>query len=76
VKNKSKLHIRRCHLCTGVTENEGAPVDKCLHCGKPMAPFYFFDELDVTPLSDAEVRVEAQLKAGQRTPVRGFTAYW
>lgn len=76
MKKHKKLHFRRCHLCDGVTENEGVPVDKCGHCGKPMAPFYFFDDHAVAPLSDVELRVDLPPKTGQRFPVRGFTAYW
>jgi len=41
-----------------------------------MAPFYFFDELKVSPLSDAETREAEEPIPGERRPVRGFTAYW
>ena len=76
MKKIVRLHIRRCHLCAGVTENESAPVDRCTHCGKSMAPFYFFDDVSVSPLSDVDVRSTELCHAGQRVPVRGFTAYW
>jgi len=76
MKKKIRLHIRRCHLCNGVTECEDNVVDRCLHCGKHMAPFYFFNEMEVTPLSDFDLRMPPCLKAGERIPVRGFTAYW
>lgn len=71
-----RLHFRRCHLCSGVSENEEIPVEKCQHCGKPMAPFYFFNDLEVIPVSEAEIRLDQPLKSGQRVPVRGFTAFW
>ena len=71
-----RLHIRRCHLCHGVTENEDCPVDRCQHCGKPMAPFYFFNEAEVAPLSESELQPTPILRSGERKPIRGFTAYW
>jgi hypothetical protein len=39
-----------------------------------MAPFYFFDDLEVAPMSDDDFRPVHQ--QGARSPVRGFTAYW
>jgi hypothetical protein len=76
-KGCQKLHIRRCHLCGGISENEGSAVTKCGHCGKSMAPFYFFDDTEVIPFSDdVECELEAPKYAGERKPVRGFTAYW
>lgn len=76
MKKKNRLHIRRCHLCSVVTEREGEVVDRCGNCGKAMAPFYFFNELEVSPLSDFDLRMPLCLKAGERIPVRGFTAFW
>ena len=73
-KEDQRLHFRRCHICNGVSESEGALVAHCGHCGKPMAPFYFFDDLDVAPMSDDDFRPPHQ--QGARSPVRGFTAYW
>jgi hypothetical protein len=75
-RNSQRLHIRRCHLCEGVTESEGSPVIRCHHCGKSMAPFYFFDESEVIPHSDVEGELDGPRKPGERKPVRGFTAYW
>lgn len=76
MKKKVRLHIRRCHLCDGVTECESDPVNRCQHCGKSIAPFYFFDDYEVTPLSDVEMRPGDERKTGQRSPLRGFSAYW
>lgn len=76
MKKIYRLHFRRCHLCEGVTESEGAPVKSCGHCGKPMAPFYFFNEAEVVPLSEYELRPAEECRMGERTPIRGFTAYW
>lgn len=77
MKETKRLHIRRCHLCSGVTECEGNPVSRCQHCGKAMAPFYFFDETEVVPHSDLDEGADVPpQRAGERKPVRGFTAYW
>lgn len=76
MKKSKRLHFRRCHLCEGVTESEGSPVISCGHCRKPMAPFYFFNEAEVEPLSEYEPRPINENRPGERTPIRGFTAYW
>jgi hypothetical protein len=77
MKKTKRLHFRRCHLCSGVSESEGEIVDRCLHCGKPMAPFYFFNDAEVTPFSEFEPRpAEEGRLPDERVPVRGFTAYW
>lgn len=73
------LHYRRCHLCDHVTEQAGEVVTKCDHCGKHMAPFYFFNEVEVTPYSDNDMRPEPptiEQLARERIPVRGFSSYW
>jgi hypothetical protein len=75
-KKAVRVHIRRCHLCSGVTEAEGALVERCRHCGKTMAPFYFFNEVEVQPWSEAEMRMPVILNWGERKPVRGLTAVW
>ena len=77
MKKTKRLHFRRCHLCSGISESEEAPVDRCAHCGKPMAPFYFFNDAEVMPLSESETRPPDDRRApGERKPVIGFTAYW
>jgi len=76
MKKTKRRHFRRCHLCQGITESEGAPVSRCMHCGKHMAPFYFFNEAEVPPLSEDGLRPDYECRSGERFPVRGFTAYW
>jgi hypothetical protein len=71
---KALTHIRRCHICSKVTEKEYEIVKSCEHCGKVMAPFYFFNEQEVDPISDCEG--EPIWRLGERKPVRGFTAFW
>ncbi|RYZ74040.1 MAG: hypothetical protein EOP05_09540 [Proteobacteria bacterium] len=73
VSTKS-VHIRRCHICNGVTESDGKDVKACEHCGKSMAPFYFFNDEEVAPHSDHEPR--PLRTAGKVVPILGFTAYW
>jgi rRNA maturation endonuclease Nob1 len=70
----TRTHFRRCHICGTVTENEGKAVQRCTHCGKAMAPFYFFDEDKVDALSESDPR--PVVLPGLRSPVRGLTAYW
>lgn len=74
MSDKFRVHIRRCHICEAVTERVGALVNRCDQCGKPMAPFYFFDERSTPPYSEEDLRPPRQ--NGERTPVRGFTAFW
>lgn len=78
-KKKSKpsqvfTHIRRCHCCNGVTESDGKDVKACDHCGKSMAPFYFFNDDQVEPHTDHDLR--PLRPSGKVVPVLGFTAYW
>jgi len=73
-KKGSGVHIRRCHMCGAVTEREGALVEKCRDCGKPMAPFYYFDDRRVPICSEMDLRPRQHL--GERSPVRGLTAFW
>ncbi|MEK7357479.1 MAG: hypothetical protein AAB250_13590 [Bdellovibrionota bacterium] len=73
-KFASCVHIRRCHICGGITESDGQVVSKCGHCGKAMAPFYFFNEAETAPATDSELRPPSI--PGDRSPVRGLTAIW
>ncbi|OFZ29015.1 MAG: hypothetical protein A2622_13050 [Bdellovibrionales bacterium RIFCSPHIGHO2_01_FULL_40_29] len=86
---KSKIHIRRCHVCSTVNEQENDFVTKCDGCGKSLAPFMFFDERNEF---DPSCRVtagnmnidEVRLKSGslydhmksQYPPLWGITVYW
>lgn len=74
MKESTATHIRRCHICEAVTEKDGALVSHCGQCGKPMAPFYFFNEADVQPYSEHDLRPPSG--EGDRTPIRGLTAFW
>lgn len=78
---ESVCHIRRCHVCGSVTESEGSAVHKCAHCGKHLAPFYYFDESKLEGLLDGgfylSVWKNAQdLPAGSYQPIWGLSTYW
>lgn len=73
-KRKKRLYFRRCHICDGITECVGHRVEHCAVCGKPMAPFYFFDDSQAPIDSDFALRPNKRTKG--RMPVRGLTAYW
>jgi hypothetical protein len=64
---------RRCHICGGVCE---APknVRRCSQCGKPFAPFYYFNDEYTPILTEGELRPPSL--AGQWKPIHGLTAYW
>ena len=66
-------YLRKCHVCGHVNESHDE-VDRCLHCKKPLAPFFYFKSKEIIPLSDYQLR--PQLMEGQYLPIRGLTAYW
>ena len=68
------MHYRRCHVCNEVSEVETGTVKHCGSCGKAMAPFFFFEEIETPVVSEFELRPAYQL--GTHPPVRGLTAYW
>jgi hypothetical protein len=37
------VFFRRCHICGETTEDSVSEVIKCGHCGKNLAPFFYFD---------------------------------
>lgn len=80
----SVAHIRRCHVCGEVNESEGSAVHKCGHCGKHLAPFYYFDESKLEGLTDQGpyLSVWKQSKppkgpSGETfNPIWGLSTYW
>ena len=74
------FHIRRCHVCGGVTELEGCAVHKCQHCGKHLAPFYYFDESKLEGLLDSGPHMSLwTLRTsvpGNIKPIWGLSTYW
>ena len=72
-----KVHYRRCHVCGELNEAAGELVRHCHHCGKTLAPFFYFDESKVMGLA-VEPRKEQESKLPLRDypPLWGLTAYW
>jgi len=75
------FHIRRCHVCGGVTESQGSAVHKCSHCGKHLAPFYYFDESKLDGLAEqgpylSTWKQTVFLTPGNFNPIWGLSTYW
>ena len=68
------VHFSRCHHCGHVTKKEGARVEHCDHCSKPIARFYYFNERFTAVLSEHTLR-PPKLQ-NEYTPIYGLTAYW
>ena len=68
------IHVRRCHVCGEISEKEHKHVDRCEHCGKPMAPFFYFDETTTIAPSDDDLL--PQVKDNEYWPIWGLTAIW
>ncbi len=69
-------HVRRCHVCGTVNETEGASIHKCAHCGKHLAPFYYFDESQLEGIS-AEGEFLSTIKHSKEYfPLWGLSTYW
>ena len=71
---KGRYHFRRCHLCNEITNVIESEVKYCQHCGKPMAPFFYFTESQTMALSDVQTRPDPT--QGEYQPLRGLTAFW
>lgn len=69
-------HIRRCHVCGAVNESENAAIHKCSHCGKHLAPFYYFDESKLEGLEEAAPHLSVWKKAQNFNPIWGLSTYW
>ncbi len=74
------LHIRRCHVCNHVTTSEASAIHKCSHCGKHLAPFYYFDESKLDGLDELGPYLSdwrnSQLEPGMFNPIWGLSTYW
>ncbi len=68
------VHIRRCHICDGVTEINEGRVSDCNHCGQSLAPFYYFDDAFTKAPSENQAREAAP--DGEYQPIFGLTVYW
>ncbi|MBT4760642.1 MAG: hypothetical protein HOO06_02995 [Bdellovibrionaceae bacterium] len=69
------IHYRRCHLCGNVTWGDAnSKVNKCYHCDKSLAPFYYFDDRHAPVQGDETLR--PKLLPNEFQPLFGITAYW
>lgn len=68
-----KHSFRRCHIC-GSVGHSPKNIRKCGDCGKPFAPFYYFNDEFTPVLTEGELR--PPLLEGQWRPIHGLTAYW
>ncbi len=77
MSKSNTLHVRRCHVCLGVSE---APDDimKCVQCHKSLLPFYYFDKKKISEYSDNQKRPAEDWETSPQGygPIRGLTAYW
>jgi hypothetical protein len=72
-----KIHYRRCHVCGELNEAPGQLVHRCDHCGKTLAPFFYFDESKVMGLvTETRKEAESRLPLREYPPLWGLTAYW
>ena len=67
------IHYRRCHICGCVTERD-AEIEKCSSCGKPVAPFVYYDDKSTPVPTDIDKRT--LFLDGEFRPIIGLTAYW
>jgi hypothetical protein len=70
---QSSRAFRRCHICGKLCESP-AQIRRCSDCGKPFAPFYYFND-KFTPVQ-AEGGLRPPHVEGQWRPIHGLTAYW
>lgn len=73
-------HIRRCHVCNGTTESNEAAIHRCSHCGKHLAPFYYFDESKLDGLPELGPHLsrwkDTLMTPGTYQPIWGLSTYW
>ncbi len=65
--------FRRCHVCGDVSTQSGR-VEECESCGKPIPPFYYFDDRSTPVATDNAER--PTFSKQHVNPILGLTAYW
>lgn len=75
------VHVRRCHVCGTVNESENQAIKRCSKCGKPLAPFYYFDESVLEGLQDdglhfSTMKLYDPEQIETFKPLWGFSTYW
>lgn len=76
-----RLHMRRCHVCNDVNVgHEGELIHSCSSCGKPLIPWFYFDESRAIGIkTEREAMLEYKSSAlpwREYPPILGLTAYW
>jgi hypothetical protein len=71
-------YLRRCHVCGATIEKESQSMGCCAHCGKNIAPFYYFDERQIIGFGDV---IGETVREGDSTdhtyrPLIGIGLYW
>lgn len=76
------MHIRRCHICNHVTENEKSHIEKCDGCGKSLPGFFFCKDPGVEELT-SDFRSDRDNKSNtspylrtEYPPIYGISLYW
>lgn len=79
--NSQFMHVRRCHICGCINEKDSVLVDRCLSCGKALAPFIFcYNGIGYSAAEELEKRLKAMDKdlasRPSYPPLIGLTLYW
>lgn len=72
MKDECSTHYRRCHVCDSLNESEDE-VHKCNHCGKVMAPFFYFNESQIDECIEG---ADPNSTSGEYQPIYGLSALW
>lgn len=74
---QSGSFLRRCHVCGATIEKQSRSIEQCVHCGKHIAPFYYFDERQIIGFGDV---IGEKVRPGEADttyqPLIGFGLYW
>jgi hypothetical protein len=75
--NQSGRYLRRCHVCGATNEGDRQSLVRCAHCGKHLAPFYYFDEQQIIGFGDT---IELPFRVGDLKrdyqPLLGIGLFW
>lgn len=67
-------------MCGETVEAEGCLVEKCAHCGKSLASFYYFNEklaMNIVTREEADSEYKSSaLPLKEYPPLNGLTVYW
>lgn len=71
-------YLRRCHVCGATIEKEGHDIGQCPHCGKSVAPFFYFDERQIIGFGDVQGPCALRAANQEHTygPLIGIGLFW